>query len=87
MLITYSCHSGEHKAAAIRYFHNRLRTYDLAPESRQKEKNAVQQIFNNNKYDASVWDKINKEKRRKQADQKEKKRWSKFMYVGKKRDS
>jgi recombinational DNA repair protein RecT len=37
----YSCHPGKHKAAAIRYFHNRLRTYDLAPESQQKEKNTV----------------------------------------------
>jgi hypothetical protein len=39
--------------------------------------------LNNNKYDASVWDKINKEKRRKQDDQKEKKRWAKFTYIGK----
>jgi hypothetical protein len=77
-----SCHPGEHKVAAIRYFHNRLRTYDLAPESRQKEKNTVQQILNNSKYDTSVWDKVNKEKRRKQGDQNEKKRWAKFTYVG-----
>jgi hypothetical protein len=31
-----SCHPGEHKAAAIRYFHNRLMTYDVTPKSGQK---------------------------------------------------
>jgi hypothetical protein len=36
-----SCHPGEHKAAAIRYFHNRLRTYDLTPKSRQKLENTI----------------------------------------------
>ena len=78
-----SCHPGEHKAAAIRYFHNRLRTYGLTPRSRQKEENTVRQILNNNKYDASIWEKIKKQKRNKQDDQKEKKRWAKFTYVGK----
>jgi hypothetical protein len=66
----------------MRKFHNRLKTYDLASESRQKEKNAIQQILNN-KYDASVLDKVNKDKRRRQDGPKEKKRWAKFTYVGK----
>jgi hypothetical protein len=32
-----SCHPREHKAAAIRYFSNRMNTYKLTPESLQKE--------------------------------------------------
>jgi regulator of PEP synthase PpsR (kinase-PPPase family) len=31
----------------------------------------------------SIWEKVNKLKRNKQDDQKEKKRWAKFTYVGK----
>jgi hypothetical protein len=57
-----SCHPREHKAAAITYFHNRLRTYDLTPKSQQKKKNTIQQILNNTKNDTSVRDKINKGK-------------------------
>jgi regulator of PEP synthase PpsR (kinase-PPPase family) len=38
--------------------------------------------LNNNKYDPSIWEKVNKQKRSKD-DQKEKKRWAKFTYVGK----
>ena len=32
-----SFHPSEHKTAAIRYYCNRLKTYKLTPESRQKE--------------------------------------------------
>jgi hypothetical protein len=28
-----SCHPGEHKTAAIRYFYNRMKSYKLTPES------------------------------------------------------
>jgi hypothetical protein len=30
------CHPNEHKMAAIRYFHDRLRKYQLSPENRKK---------------------------------------------------
>ena len=33
-----SCHPGEHKTAAIRYFYNRMKWYKLTPENQQKEK-------------------------------------------------
>ena len=33
-----SCHTGEHKTAAIRYFYNRMKWYKLTPENQQKEK-------------------------------------------------
>jgi hypothetical protein len=33
-----SCHHKEHKMAAIRYFHNRMKIYNLSPYSYWKEK-------------------------------------------------
>jgi len=44
-----SCHPNEHKTAAIRYYRNRLETYQLTP--RNKEKEIIEQILANNKYD------------------------------------
>jgi len=44
----YSCHSNEHKMAAIRYFYNRKNSYQLTPEKWQKENNTIQQILINN---------------------------------------
>jgi hypothetical protein len=67
-----SCHPRKHKAAAIRYFCDRMRTYKLTPESRQKEENMVQQIFINNNYDVSTLNKFSKEKKQKRDTQKEK---------------
>ena len=48
-----SCHPREHKTAAIRYYCNRMKTYKLTPESRQKERDNIRQILVNNKCDAS----------------------------------
>jgi hypothetical protein len=76
-----SCHPREHKTAAIRYFCDRMKTYKLTPESRQKEENTVQQILVNNNYDVSTLNKFSKEKKQKRDTQKEK--WAKFTYVGK----
>jgi len=49
-----SCHPKEHKVAAIRYLHNRLVSYQLAPENLEKERNTILQILNNKKYDTSI---------------------------------
>jgi hypothetical protein len=76
-----SCHSREHKTAAIRYFYNRMKTYKLTPESKQKERNTVQQILVNNNYEASTLGKFSKEKKQKQDTQKRK--WAKFTYIRK----
>ena len=57
-----SCHPREHKTAAIRYYCNRMKTYKLTPESRQKERGNIRQILVNNKYDASY--EINSTKRK-----------------------
>jgi hypothetical protein len=76
---------GAHKAAPITYFHNRLKTYDLIPESRQKQKNTIQQILNNNKYCMTLQfgTKPIKEKKQETGRPKEIKMWANFMYVGK----
>jgi hypothetical protein len=44
-----SCHPREDKVAAIRYFHNRRKTYKLSPDKLLKEHNTIQQILTNNK--------------------------------------
>jgi len=44
-----SYHPKEHKTAAIRYLYNRMETYNLTPQNRQKESNKIQQIPINNK--------------------------------------
>ena len=66
-----SCHLREHKTAAIGYYCNRLKTSKLTPESRQKERDNIQQILVNNKYDISSLKKFNKEKRQRQRKQPE----------------
>jgi hypothetical protein len=67
-----SCHPREHKAAAVGYCCNGLRTCGLTPEGGQKERDNIQQILVNNKYDASSFKKFNKEKRQRQNNQKQK---------------
>ena len=58
-----SCLPREHKTAAIRYYRNRLETYKLTPESRQKEKDNMKHILVNNTYDAPSIGEFNKKKR------------------------
>ena len=66
-----SCHPGEHKTAEIRYFYNRIKSFKLTPESQQKERNTIQQIFVNNNYEASTLNKILKAKKQKETLKKE----------------
>jgi hypothetical protein len=49
IISTDLCHPREHKTAAIRYYCNRFKTYKVTPESRQKERDNIQQILINNK--------------------------------------
>jgi len=44
-----SCHPNEHKTAAIRYYRNRLETYQLTSTNKEKEKEIVEHILANNK--------------------------------------
>jgi len=76
-----SCHPNEHKTAAFRYYQNRLDTYRLTPENRKKEKETIQQILANNKYDAHPTEMLHKKRRQNHNVQKQK--WVKFTYTGK----
>jgi hypothetical protein len=60
-----SYHPREHKTAAIRYYYNRMETYKLTPENRQKERDNIRHILLSNKFDDSL-DKFNKDTVQKQ---------------------
>jgi len=55
-----SCHPQEHKLAAIRYLLNRANTYDLNLTNKQAEIDTIKTILQNNKYDASILDHLNR---------------------------
>ena len=57
-----SCHPQEHKKPAIRYFLNRVNTYDIDTKRKQAEMDTIKQIIHNNRYDTSVLDNINDKK-------------------------
>ena len=80
-----SCHPNEHKTAALRYYQKRIETYQLSPENRMKEKETIQQILANNKYDTKQIEKTHKKKEKKDYIQKQKQKqiWAKFTYIGK----
>jgi hypothetical protein len=52
-----SCHPTEQKMAAVRYLHNRMNSYNLTDTYMQTEKDTIQQILINNKYDPSTIEK------------------------------
>jgi hypothetical protein len=57
--------------------------YKLTPESRQKEKDNMQHILVNNKYNTPSIGDFNNEKRQRQKEQEQKQKWAKFTYIGK----
>jgi hypothetical protein len=75
-----TCHPIEQKLAAIIYFANRIETYNLDHKIKQKETNTLKQIFQNNKYDATVLNKIRGNKQRQKQDNQNVK-WVKFTYI------
>jgi len=75
-----SCHPREQKMAAIHDLHNRMSTYEVSPENKQRERRTIQQILSNNKYDPSIIKEI-KHKMKDQA-QDVKIKWAKFTYIG-----
>ena len=79
-----SCHPFEQKTSAIRYYRDRLLTYRLSPECRDKEKETIKQILANNKYDPNHDIPEHKRKGKQNLNiHKQKKKWTKFTYVGK----
>jgi hypothetical protein len=71
----------EHKTAAIRYYCNKMKTYDLTPESILKARDNIRQTLLNNKYSHSSLEKFNRVKRTEQNNQR--KKWAKLTYTGK----
>jgi len=67
--------------AAIRYFYNRMSTYQLSPGNMRKESNTIQQILTNNGYEASISRNLSFKK--KQEQNAGKVQWAKFTYAGK----
>ena len=52
--------------AAIRYFANRIHTYNLDNLQKQKEMDTVEQIIHNNKYDTSILNRVGKNTKQRQ---------------------
>jgi hypothetical protein len=77
-----SCHSISYKLAAIRYFSNKIKTYNLYPRNKQRETNMLKHIIHNNKYDISVLNKVTDTKEKQKQDNHNSK-WDKFTYIGK----
>jgi len=73
-----SCHTREHKMAAINYLYNRMNTYHLSPEKWQKGNINIQQSLKNNEYSTTTL-----ERREKPKQDKNKTQWAKFTYSGK----
>ena len=80
-----SCHPIEQKMAAIRYLCNRMHSYRLNTTNIQKEKEIIQQILVNNKYDPSLIQKNRKkvDKVHTQKQDTEGTKWAKFTHIGK----
>ena len=71
-----SCHPLEEKMAAIRYFANRIHSYDLNHVKKQKQIDTVKQIILNNKYNTSNLNKIGKNAKQRQNNEKKPKNGS-----------
>jgi len=49
-----SCHPTEHKMAAVRYLTKRMEKYYLSTTNKEKERKIIENILQENKYDASI---------------------------------
>jgi len=71
------------KTVAITYYRNRLETYKITPKNKEKEKEIVEQILVNNKYDPHLLTIEPKKKKHDHSIQPQKQRLANFMYAGK----
>ena len=72
--------------AAIRYYINRINTYLLDHNKKQKEIDTVEQGLKNNSYETAILNKIhskNHKKTKELEQENSKKKWAKFTYTGK----
>ena len=79
-----SCHTPEHKLAAVRYLTNQLSTCRMNSAEKEKENHTIKQILHNNKYDIAILNKVSWSKNE-QSCKKERVQtiWVKFTYAGK----
>ena len=68
------------KRAVIRYYRNRLETYQLTPKNKEKEKEIIEQILANNKYDPHLLTIEPKKKKHDHSTRPLKQRWAKFTF-------
>jgi hypothetical protein len=76
-----SCHAQEHKHAAIRHMINRMNTYNLNKENKEKERNTIKHIISKIKFDTSLIDKFTNFKKKEKLTL-ENHKWAKFTYIG-----
>jgi hypothetical protein len=72
-----SCHPNEHKKSAINYLYNRINTYKLTKENKNKEEEAIAHILENNGYSPQI-----KNKRASKNNIAQKDKWITFMHAG-----
>ena len=82
-----SCHPLEQKMATIRYFADRINTYELSKDKKQTVIDTIKYMLRNNSYDVSILDKMMKEQGmekhiRQQSPEHPKPKWAKFTYTG-----
>jgi uncharacterized protein (UPF0335 family) len=78
-----SCHPPEQKQAAIIHMVNRMNTYKLNNENKQKEQQIIEQIAASNGFDTSAAKHINIHRKRRGEEKNNKELWAKFTYFGK----
>jgi len=79
-----SCHPSEQKLAAMRYFTNRLNTFDIGHAEKQREMEIIKQIISNTKFHTSVLNRFRSNKTKPDSENQQK-RWAKFTYIGKRK--
>jgi hypothetical protein len=49
-----SCHSYEHKISSINYLMNRVHTYPITKEAKERELNIIKDTLHNNEYNTNL---------------------------------
>jgi hypothetical protein len=75
-----SCHPREHKNAAIRFLINRLNTYPISTDNKQKEEQ-IKTILANNEYPQCIH-KNNSKTKQHETTTNNTKKWATFTYIG-----
>jgi hypothetical protein len=80
-----SCHPYEHKISSINYLVNRMNTYPIRTEAKNKEKSTIERIIQNNGYNTDIIsEKVKQQKQNLEVDTDNlKTKWVTFTYNGK----